>query len=85
LLGREHLSVYSASPDDDVFKTFSKDYADRHPTMQKPDVCGAGFKDGITNGADWYDLVGRCPLPTNYSLFVGAHMEEETKRQKTVS
>lgn len=53
--------------------------------MQKPDVCGAGFKDGITNGADWYDLVGRCPLPTNYSLFVGAHMEEETKRQKTVS
>jgi len=55
---KEHLSVYSASPDDDVFKTFSKDYADRHPTMQKPDVCGAGFKDGITNGADWYDLVG---------------------------
>lgn len=26
--------------------------------MKKPDVCGAGFKDGITNGAFWYDLKG---------------------------
>jgi len=49
---------YSSSPDDAVFKTFSKDYADRHSTMQKLDVCGGGFKDGITNGAAWYDLTG---------------------------
>ena len=32
--------------------------ADRHPLMKRPDVCGAGFKDGITNGAHWYDLKG---------------------------
>jgi carboxypeptidase D len=50
---------YSAAPDDAVFKLLSQDYADRHPTMKKPDTCGAGFKDGITNGAYWYDLAGK--------------------------
>lgn len=38
----------------------SIDYANRHLTMKKPEVCGwgDGFKDGITNGAYWYDLKG---------------------------
>ena len=52
---------YSAAPDDAVFKMVSQDYADRHPTMKKADTCGVGFKDGITNGAYWYDLAGACP------------------------
>jgi len=57
---KDHIFVghYSASPDDDVFKTLSKDYADRHLTMQNPDVCIGGFKDGITNGAEWYEPTG---------------------------
>ena len=64
LADRDHTftGFYSSSPDDAVFKTFSKDYADRHSTMQKLDVCGGGFKDGITNGAAWYDLTGTLPL-----------------------
>lgn len=51
---------YSASPDDEVFRMLAKDYASRHLTMKNPEVCGwgDGFKDGITNGAYWYDLKG---------------------------
>lgn len=54
----QHSGYYSAAPDDKVFRQLSQDYADRHPTMKKADVCGGGFKDGITNGAYWYDLMG---------------------------
>lgn len=35
----------------------SLDYANRNPTMKKQEECGV-FKDGITNGAYWYDLKG---------------------------
>merc|ERR1712071_200781 len=46
--------------DDAVMKGIAKDYADRHATMKKPDVCGGdiGFPEGITNGAYWYELEG---------------------------
>jgi len=59
---RDHTFAghYSASPDDAVMKGIAKDYADRHATMKKPDVCGGdiGFPEGITNGAYWYELEG---------------------------
>ena len=48
--------IFYSAPDDKVFRQLSQDYADRHPTMKKADVCGGGFKDGITNGAYWYGL-----------------------------
>ncbi|XP_046440116.1 carboxypeptidase D-like [Daphnia pulex] len=54
----QHQGFYSAAPDDKVFRKLSQDYADRHPLMKKADTCGVGFKDGITNGAYWYDLKG---------------------------
>lgn len=76
MLDRDHIFVghYSASPDDDVFKTLSKDYADRHLTMQKPDVCIGGFKDGITNGAEWYELTGiLLNILSDYHLRVNEH------------
>jgi carboxypeptidase D len=54
---------YSKSPDDDMFRQVAKAYAYAHPTMYrgKP-KCSFypfdDFKDGITNGADWYSLQG---------------------------
>ena len=62
VIRRDHTFAghYSASPDDAVMKGIAKDYADRHATMKKPDVCGGdiGFPEGITNGAYWYELEG---------------------------
>lgn len=54
----QQQGFYSAAPDDKVFRKLSQDYADRHPLMKRSDTCGVGFKDGITNGAYWYDLKG---------------------------
>lgn len=54
----QHQGYYSAAPDDKMFRKLSQDYADRHPEMKRSDVCGFGFRDGITNGAEWYDLKG---------------------------
>jgi carboxypeptidase D len=44
-------SQYSA--DNDIFVHISKLYAKSHPSMLK-----GGFKDGITNGKDWYAVYG---------------------------
>lgn len=44
---------YSASPDDDLFIQLASCYADAHPNMES-----GGFDNGITNGADWYAVLG---------------------------
>lgn len=61
---------YAAAPDDKLFVHLAKTYAENHPTMYKGehcyDICGDDratllnerFKDGITNGAQWYVLYG---------------------------
>ncbi|BFZ18647.1 hypothetical protein BsWGS_21686 [Bradybaena similaris] len=49
---------YSATPDDDVFRHLSLIYSRSHPIMHKGSHCGDTFKDGITNGADWYPVFG---------------------------
>jgi carboxypeptidase D len=41
------------SDDNDIFVHISKLYARSHPSMMK-----GGFKDGITNGKDWYPIYG---------------------------
>ena len=54
-------SVYTASPDDDVFRQLSKSYSFAHPTMHLGEPCPGdsdGFEDGITNGAEWYTIYG---------------------------
>ncbi|XP_052799616.1 LOW QUALITY PROTEIN: carboxypeptidase D-like [Mya arenaria] len=54
-----HQSDYSAAPDDAVFQNLAKTYSFNHLTMHKPGKrCGDAFHDGITNGADWYDVPG---------------------------
>lgn len=56
--------IYSKSADDEVFKYLAKAYASNHPIMKTgtPNCPGEEketFKDGITNGAQWYDVEGR--------------------------
>jgi carboxypeptidase D len=61
--GKPTINEYSKSPDDDVFRQVSKAYAYAHPTMHKgrPNCTSWPanyFKDGITNGAQWYAIQG---------------------------
>lgn len=56
--------VYSKSADDEVFKYLAKAYASHHPIMRTgkpncPGEEGETFQDGITNGAQWYDVEGK--------------------------
>ncbi len=47
-------SVYTASPDDDVFIWISEQYSQHNNPMWT----SSGFYHGITNGADWYAISG---------------------------
>uniref|UniRef100_A0A3P8ZNA0 Peptidase M14 domain-containing protein n=1 Tax=Esox lucius TaxID=8010 RepID=A0A3P8ZNA0_ESOLU len=54
---------YSRSVDDKLFKHLALTYAKNHPVMRTgepkcPDSPDETFKDGITNGAEWYDVPG---------------------------
>ena len=56
---------YTASPDDDVFKKLALTYAFAHPTMHldnPPWECKSvppdHFVNGVTNGANWYNVAG---------------------------
>ncbi|KAF7988823.1 hypothetical protein HCN44_007133 [Aphidius gifuensis] len=49
------------SPDNDVFKHLSMVYSTSHTKMHRGESCSRrqpGFKNGITNGAEWYPLTG---------------------------
>lgn len=60
--------VYSASPDDAVFRHLALAYSMAHTTMHlgkpcpslymMPNLLGERFPDGITNGAMWYSVPG---------------------------
>lgn len=54
----KHQDIYSAAPDDAMFKHLARVYSNNHLTMHIPGQCGDNFKEGITNGADWYDVPG---------------------------
>ena len=54
-------SHYSRSPDDDIFRQLALAYSKAHPTMHLGKPCPedrSGFKNGITNGAEWYSVDG---------------------------
>lgn len=57
-------SVYSATPDDDVFRHLAKGYSVNHPTMHlaNPKLnctnTAEHFIDGVTNGAKWFSVPG---------------------------
>ncbi|KAM6945975.1 carboxypeptidase D [Aplochiton taeniatus] len=57
------MGHYSRSDDDGLFRHLALVYAQNHPVMKtgRPDCLDTPdetFKDGITNGADWYDVAG---------------------------
>ena len=51
---------YSAAPDDSLFRHLALVYSQAHKEMHKGVQCDPSdtFKDGITNGAQWYDVSG---------------------------
>ena len=48
----------SETPDNAEFVMLSKLYADNHGTMSQGNAACDKFKDGITNGAEWYEISG---------------------------
>ena len=58
---RDGRNKYSRSPDDDIFRQLALAYSRSHATMSMGVPCPSdkyGFRDGITNGADWYNVKG---------------------------
>jgi carboxypeptidase D len=49
---KRRSGLYSATPDDDLFRLLALTYASRNRAM----AASREFEDGITNGADWYVL-----------------------------
>ncbi|XP_076253987.1 carboxypeptidase D svr [Rhynchophorus ferrugineus] len=58
LQGRECCKE-SKSPDNDLFKELALTYSQSHPLMKTGTTCSNDhFKNGITNGAFWYEVKG---------------------------
>lgn len=60
----ERQGHYSQSADDSLFRALALVYSRNHPVMKTgepncPDTPDETFKDGITNGAHWYDVPGK--------------------------
>ncbi|XP_053089756.1 carboxypeptidase Z isoform X2 [Pangasianodon hypophthalmus] len=55
-------SMFSPTPDEQVFRQLARTYANAHATMSSEDTdrCGGHFADkgGIVNGAQWYSIQG---------------------------
>lgn len=53
------ISQEGKTPDDALFKHLSLKYASKNPKMLNGSACQEdNFKNGITNGAAWYELEG---------------------------
>ncbi|XP_074535278.1 carboxypeptidase D [Halichoeres trimaculatus] len=59
----QQQGFYSQSADDSLFRHLALVYAQHHPVMKTghpncPEEMDETFEDGITNGAQWYDVPG---------------------------
>lgn len=53
------MSQEGKTPDDALFRYLSTKYASKNPKMANGSACQEEhFKNGITNGAEWYELEG---------------------------
>lgn len=64
----KHITTgyHSRAPDEAVFKSLAHVYANNHATMKSGNVCPDDHferEHGITNGAEWYEVIGRFSLP----------------------
>ncbi|XP_044058334.1 carboxypeptidase D [Siniperca chuatsi] len=60
---KKGTTQYSQSPDDKVFQQVSRAFSQENPLMHNGHPCedlypGEYFEDGITNGANWYNVPG---------------------------
>jgi len=56
-----NISQGGKTPDDALFRYLSTKYASKNPKMANGSACQEEhFKNGITNGAEWYELEGWC-------------------------
>lgn len=60
----EQQGHYSETEDDSLFRYLARVYSRNHPVMRigQPNCSGSideTFKDGIVNGAQWYDVPGK--------------------------
>lgn len=71
-LGSELQWGSSVSPDDDVFIHLAKTYSFTHKSMHNGNSCydSKDFKDGITNGFNWYPLKGQPFCSSSWLLSV---------------
>lgn len=54
-----NISQGGKTPDDALFRYLSIKYASKNPKMANGSACQEEhFKNGITNGAEWYELEG---------------------------
>ena len=45
------------TPDENIFRHLARLYSSNHGYMKNGNICpGDNFKEGITNGAGWYDV-----------------------------
>jgi len=59
LYTRNSISQEGKTPDDALFRYLSMNYASKNPNMANGTACQEdNFKNGITNGAEWYELEG---------------------------
>ena len=59
--GDGRISTYARCPDDDIFQQVSLAYSFAHSRMHLGLPCPydtEGFTNGITNGAEWYSVIG---------------------------
>lgn len=73
----DERSIYSPSPDDDIYRYLATVYSYNHRKMHilnetKCEGKSRGFEDGITNGAEWYIAVGGMQ---DYNYMFGGCME----------
>lgn len=46
------------SVDDEFFQRLALSYSTKHQSMTEVNICNENFKNGITNGAKWYPIIG---------------------------
>uniref|UniRef100_A0A3P8T6M5 Carboxypeptidase D n=1 Tax=Amphiprion percula TaxID=161767 RepID=A0A3P8T6M5_AMPPE len=73
----QRQGLYSQSEDDSLFRYLALVYAQNHSVMKTgqpycPEALSESFKDGITNGAQWYDVPGGMQ---DYNYLYGNCME----------